>query len=127
MRKKPCVILLFAIKFFLLSFKPPSASGHFYNTGRLLEKCEKGFGPPENVSYQNDCVAYISGVSDAIEITTDKHPNILICLPDKVNNIQLARVVLKYLKKHPKLLNYRASDEVFMALVNAFPCKKDGQ
>ena len=72
------------------------------------------------------CLAYIEGVLDTQGATNDLHPGIKTfryCVPDEVPVIQSVRIIVQFLKEHPKNLNVRASLLVLGAMVDAFPCK----
>jgi len=76
-------------------------------------------------------VAYCQGYIDAargvaaqmqMEMKSDLFK---MCIPNKVRNDQLARIVTSYLKGRPDLLHWGAGTVVLMSLVEAFPCKID--
>jgi hypothetical protein len=45
-----------------------------------------------------------------------------VCIPDKVPLLQLARVVVKWLREHPEKLQMSVNDSVTDAINDAFPC-----
>src|SRR5262249_9802826 len=77
------------------------------------------------------CMGYLSGFIDshtaeigarrALQETTDQAKEIY-CLPKAIEVGQLVRIVTKYLKENPKILNKRANVCVVYALVSEFPC-----
>jgi Rap1a immunity proteins len=72
------------------------------------------------------CASYISGFLDATSLTsfsTKGQKN--ICTPDQgIANDQAARILVKYLRENPELLHQSGRTSVYVALVQAFPCKK---
>ena len=52
-------------------------------------------------------------------------PNFLrpACIPDKASTLQLARVLVKWLRDHPERLHELKSTLVMDAFQNAFPCE----
>jgi hypothetical protein len=63
------------------------------------------------------CLAYITGVSDAVRIAGS------FCPPDNATYGQSKDVVIKYLRDHPEERHYAAAFLVGYALGSVFPCK----
>jgi hypothetical protein len=75
------------------------------------------------------CMGVIVGNIDAMKAisTYSKSTKWLrnyFCLPLNATNGQLVEIVIKYLKGHPETRHTRASDEIYIALQKAFPCKR---
>lgn len=69
------------------------------------------------------CMGMLEGVSGSAQILSTQLPETMrTCLPQSYNNGQGVRVVVKYLRDHPKDLNLPASFLVMMSLKTAFPC-----
>jgi Ssp1 endopeptidase immunity protein Rap1a len=64
------------------------------------------------------CIGYVMGVSDSLQ---GLH---LTCSPREVTGKQVIDLVVSRLRDHPDARQYVASQEVTLALVTAFPCKK---
>jgi len=71
------------------------------------------------------CLGYITGVNSTSEaiLTHFKFP-LLYCLPKGIDNIQLVRVIVKYLENHPEELPNKSTLLVLAALKEAFPCEE---
>jgi hypothetical protein len=71
------------------------------------------------------CVGFINGVWSTSEVyrAVFKGPR-LFCLPTGIDDIQLVKVVVKYLGNHSEQLHYEASSQVLAALKDAFPCNE---
>ena len=73
------------------------------------------------------CLAYMSGFMDGIELGQAGSSSEMqrICLPDEgVSAEQARRVVVKWLQDHPKNLHESGRIQVFLAMADAFPCRK---
>jgi hypothetical protein len=64
------------------------------------------------------CIGYVMGVSDSLQ---SLH---LTCSPKQATGRQVTDLVVSYLRDHPDARQYVAAQEVTLALVKAFPCKK---
>lgn len=70
------------------------------------------------------CGGFVQGVSDTIYFLGDELPKeAKFCEPNGTTNTQLVRIVVKYLKDNPKLLNTSKTSLVWSALQDAYPCK----
>lgn len=86
-----------------------AVGSQFYTGKDLLYLLESG-----NVAEVNHAVGYIAGVNDSCGEA--------ICgVPNGVNAVQLAEIVEKYLKKHPKSLQRLAVDLVKIAISEVYP------
>lgn len=65
------------------------------------------------------CLGLIQGVFALIN--DDKR----VCAPKQLATIQIARVIVKYLKKNPKYLHYDYSLLAMIAIQETWPCSKD--
>jgi hypothetical protein len=67
-----------------------------------------------------DCLQYLAGAYDMlVSVGLDEYG---IC-PPRMNNDQLVRVVLKWLRDHPERLHEFASVGIFWSLATSFPCE----
>jgi len=86
-----------------------AVGSQFYTGGDLLTLLES-----RNVAEVNHAIGYIAGVNDSCSDA--------ICgVPNGVNAVQLAEIVGKYLRRHPKLLQKLAADLTKMAISEAYP------
>ncbi|MNP43722.1 hypothetical protein D3C76_1375580 [compost metagenome] len=70
------------------------------------------------------CGGFVQGVSSTVfffrgELKKDDK----FCEPDTATGNQLVRIVVKYLKDNPKMLNEGRTTLVWLALMDAYPCK----
>jgi hypothetical protein len=91
----------------------------------MLQSCEslmKGLARDQADAFrQGTC----SGIADALRQTgTFIEAPFKWCTPDGVTTGQVIRVWVVYMQKHPELLHMHYSDLAFMALSEAWPCKK---
>jgi hypothetical protein len=101
----------------------------------LLRECELATKPEPKMTTEDfaqslHCLGYVSGVVDTFSLwrvaSGDKHiqsPN-LPCFPNgHLENLQMVRVVLKFMQDNPDKLHWGAPELILTALRNAFPCK----
>jgi hypothetical protein len=75
------------------------------------------------------CLSYVAGIRDGVasEIALAKSENKSVptpyCLNSGVDNGQLVRIALKYIKDHPEWANHPTSVLVMGAWEKAFPCR----
>lgn len=121
----------------------PSVSFADLSGKQLQEDCKLVIGespaPPKNHDKEIEqnfragaCTGYLKGLDDmhmvyaAVVARYHKSDNprafFLYCIPYKIHNEQLAKVVVDYIKKHPEELKSPASVAAVKALRNAFPC-----
>ena len=67
-------------------------------------------------------VGFNHGYELAIILNMEAPPNNSYCIPQKVTNGQITRVVIKYLKDHPEQLHTSARKLILFALDEGFPC-----
>jgi Rap1a immunity proteins len=85
----------------------------------LLNQCER-LGNPLSFG----CRMYLAGVIDMHYGFSVIVSQPLYCYPAGVTYEQLERIVVKYLRDHPKDLHYQAAYLATVALTDAFPCKR---
>lgn len=68
------------------------------------------------------CQGYVFGVVDTLIGLSLQAPT-TYCIPTKIENDRLIRIVVKSLKDHPDTLQYPAAALVTKAIREAFPCK----
>jgi hypothetical protein len=112
--------------------------GHGFCTdgNALLHNCqtiEKAELTDSDAFFLQFCYGYIQAVIDGETVSrgvrsADKshvYDKSKFCLPESgILYVQLARVVVKYLKEHPEELHWTASALVHSALVKGFSCLK---
>lgn len=86
----------------------------FKNGIQLYQSCT-ATSEPEKTSF---CIGYVMGVSDSLQ---SLH---LTCAPQEATGRQVTDLVVNYLRDHADARQYVAAQEVTLALVKAFPCKK---
>jgi hypothetical protein len=71
------------------------------------------------------CIAYMDGFIESYTVTIfSTRAENLFCLPEGINNEQVARIFYKYLQENPKSLHRSGKTLLFTSLIEAFPCKK---
>jgi hypothetical protein len=89
--------------------------------------------PLDNLN-AGECMGLVRGIMDTMTLwqsvdhggpvdNTAMHG----CIPDSIKTIQGARIVVKYLNDHPERLHVPDTRLVLMAMVDAFPCGKEGR
>jgi hypothetical protein len=76
------------------------------------------------------CLLYVGGVMQGAELGSgvtrfEAKPMALpklFCRPENVEMLQLARIVLKYIRENPEKANKETAALVIMALREAYPC-----
>jgi hypothetical protein len=69
------------------------------------------------------CIFYMAGVVDTVDIIAlAAGGKGGFCIPDGVTRGQTARVVVAYLKAHPKDLHTNGSILIMVALADSYPC-----
>ncbi|NSX08777.1 hypothetical protein HTX81_09330 [Pseudomonas lini] len=70
------------------------------------------------------CGGFVQGVNSTVQFYSDVlKKEDRFCLSDGVTYAQLGRIVVKYLKDNPKQLNKDRTALVWLALIDAYPCK----
>lgn len=116
---------------FLLATALHGSSATAITAIELLEGCRETFKPAEADAFMaGRCIGYLEGGLTGLELANDaakkmKPPVALgFCLPDKVTNGQMARVLVSYLERNPARLHEPTLGLYLRALVEAFPCGK---
>jgi hypothetical protein len=117
--------LAFVFVVFLLISLPAKAA---MTGNELLKICEHVDAPDSEVTWDTmHCLGYITGVTDANTVWWDFKPEVRggpnYCPAEGVNNGQIFRIVVKYLREHPERLHFPAARLINDALTKAFPCK----
>src|SRR5580704_6064521 len=88
---------------------------------QLLRECTS-----DSSAWKIGCLAYISGFMDGVTLQGEFTPTPRqVCFPvEGVSPEQVRRIVIKRLEDHPRDLHTSARAQVFIALRDAFPCKK---
>ena len=97
----------------------------------LLVECQHYIKLVDGGTVRNDvhfdagtCVGFVLGVANAVYYYSDElKKDQKFCVPDNASNSQLVRVVVKYLNDNPKILNEERMSLVWLALMDAYPCK----
>lgn len=133
-----------SVIFFCLLTNPTISYANL--TGKdLLENCEVKIKlndrkanetvDPTDAFQMGACTGYIKGFDD-MEIIyasiiagpssseADVKKYSLYCLPTGTTNVQMANIIVKFIKNHPEELNDDASLAAAKALREAFPCPK---
>jgi hypothetical protein len=106
-----------------------SAAQAKYDGNELLGQCQQYIkAADKEKNYDQYDTALCSGYIQGVVSTTYFFDESLkkedkFCIPDNVTNGQLVRIVVKYLKDNPKLLNEPRVSLVWIALMDAYPCK----
>jgi hypothetical protein len=122
---------------FLALSVPAFSANHLYDSGNdflsecsALERANDSNLTHLDMAKNVQCLSYVQGSIDGafyenarIGMTGKaKAPPLPYCLPEDVSGIQLARVVLKYVRNNPEKAHMATVVLVFMALEDAFPC-----
>lgn len=71
-----------------------------------------------------ECGGFVDGVvTSTIFYSDDLNKDGKFCVPGTATHSQMVRVVVKYLKDNPKMLNKERTGLVWLALKDAYPCK----
>ncbi len=108
---------------FLVMLFSTAAWGSFVSGSDLLEQCKLSEGP----FLQGECYGYIAGVADIVGAFKEAGwRETDYCLPSGESGVTLGQAkleVVKYLENHPGELHRSASGLIYLAFVDAFPCK----
>lgn len=71
------------------------------------------------------CLGMVEGVRNTLTILNTGLPgDYRVCFPDDgISNGQAARIVVKFLKEHPEILNKDSTFLSMLAFKQAYPCK----
>lgn len=94
----------------------------------LLTQCQHFINAVEDKKFDEFkagvCVGTIKGVDTTVWfLSDDLRKTAQFCTPRDVTNGQLVRIVVKWLKDHPKALHENRTGLIWLALKDAFPCK----
>jgi len=93
------------------------ASADFMTGNKLNAFCASS-----KLNEQSGCAGYVEGVIDYMEwVRLEQHkPQ---CIPMGTQAPQVADVVLDYLRDHPEMRSYAATDLVVLAITKAWNCQ----
>jgi len=100
-------IKILALVFLLATVGRVYGTAAYYTGGQLLSECRS-----DNVAIQNDCIIYLSDISDAT-----------FCAPNGVTQEQLRKIYIKYASENPQTLQSEATSTAIDAFRAAFPCE----
>ena len=118
---------------------PAFSINHLYDSGNdFLSECsalDKEASLTSSEMFKNvQCISYTRGLIDGsihenarinfeskIKLPLPPFP---FCLPDDAKDLQVGRVVLKYIRDNPENAHVATSALVFAALRKAFPCSR---
>ena len=130
MKAIACIILILSIPSYAVALKGSDMLKACHETIRLVDNlesrntsCSDCEGTPDQVSPEAQCYGFITGARLLGKLYEDNPDEAsLFCIPYGVQNVQLARIFVKHLEKHPEQLNLNASSLLIECLKNAFPC-----
>lgn len=99
-----------------------------FDGNELLAQCQQYLKAADSESNYDRidaglCTGFLQGVLGAFTFLREELENdSKFCVPNGVTNVQTARIVVKYLKDNPKLLNLNRTGLVWSALKDAYPC-----
>ena len=87
----------------------------------FLAKCQsEHVTSPDELSTQDFCRGYITGLSDGVEMTMmEVVPS---CPPEHVTPAQMGKIALKYMRDHPERTQKPTPVLIFESWAAAFPC-----
>ena len=97
-----------------------------YKSGNaFLTQCEDMTDKSSSSAFMRGaCIGYVVGVirgfgyADALA-----GQNPIYCIPEEATNIQLASILIKFIKNHPEKAHLETADLEIQSLMYAFPCK----
>jgi hypothetical protein len=113
------IISSYIISFLLLI---PLTSHSALDGNLLLRGCSAAVSMSDSKNFDDNtmeagyCLGLVQGISGLVDERYET------CPPSNVPNMQLARVVAKYLRENPKELHQHTSLLVVLALGDAWPC-----
>jgi hypothetical protein len=78
----------------------------------------------ETSAHGLECAVWISGVFEGLDAYNATSKTQLYEIPESLTMGQVAKIAVKYMNDHPKMLNVRTSKLVLYALMDAYPVKK---
>jgi hypothetical protein len=127
MRQLVCLLLIC-----FTFYSAPTVQAQEFDGMRFLRACGATVKQQDGANVTNQemlesllCIGYVQGFTDSIAIAQTVSGNRLtVCLPkDGVVIDQSVRVFVKYLRDNPKILHESGRVSLYVALVQAFPCK----
>lgn len=94
-------------------------SSYFVSGNALLRGCQSA-----GAIHQAQCAGYVSGVfdmSNGFALIFTKR-TALLCAPPGADTSQFRDIAIRWLIAHPENRHLPASDLVFMAFLDAYPC-----
>ena len=117
----------FVSSFALLVVASVSVAADSVTSSILLRSCEAALGDDEDArGLGMFCLGYVGGLADTYAVVQgvvpEEHRKELMCIPSTVDVEEMVRVIVKYLKDHPKLETEPARVTAAVALSKAYPC-----
>jgi hypothetical protein len=126
--RKICVLLIAVISF--AGFADYVESGVVSSDGyELLDTCSYAAGDMSELNKvelikARTCIGMMAGINITNRSEQDLgNTKLFFCIPDYVENSDLAEELVKFLKKHPKELYRKVDDLIFTAFKKRYPCK----
>src|ERR1700694_4192999 len=127
-------LFLFASLLFLLLNFPtfaqntefPSKSGNAFL--RLCSAVEQDDPPQKETANVFACIGYVTGFINGVQYeqafaeTKNRKMPAPFCIPDGVENAQLVRVLMKYIRNNPESANQPTAWLLMDGLEKAYPC-----
>jgi hypothetical protein len=122
-----CMLLMWPT----VSSQEPSGPREYPSTGNAFDRlCSVVEKNKTETQHGVACIAYVVGLIDGVSKETEfvlavsnKQPPMPFCLSDDVENGQLIRIVLRYIRNHPEEAHLSTAFLVVQALREAFPCQ----
>ena len=114
--------IVLAVGFFALSLPALGQAGGFIITGNdYLARCrsDKTVDDLINNTY---CSAYINGLRDGTDLLKPANGCSVFSIPTAVQNVQVYRIVDKYIVDHPTQTHLPIAALFLMAMRDSFPC-----
>jgi hypothetical protein len=121
----------------LIVLLPIKASADYQqgNAIWLLHVCEiainishnPAYGLLSQGEYAGECVGYMTATLGIYYSAAYATNQFSICAPGNATNEQYARIIVKYLKNHPEILNQAGYLPILKALQQAWPCTPQGK
>jgi hypothetical protein len=94
--------------------------GEFYSGNELLSECQEEVGSIG----RGVCAGYIASATDMVlAFQLSGLATEVICVPSSVTLRQLVKVITKYSNENPGELHAPASSQIYIALLETFPCE----
>jgi hypothetical protein len=107
----------------LLILLSSSIQAEEFSAARVLDGCRALDTDAPYDSLQTYCLGIISGITMGAYISErEGHPG-MICVPGDGTDIQMIRVVVKWIEEHPNIQHVSFTMAAHHALRNAFPCE----